>query len=382
VNLAAAPAKAATAPSSLTRCASRVSMSSTVSYVLIPADESDPIREFHLSVPAKLEDNLGALTKALNAYYAAQTGGFSPEQREALISTMRKQVAEKNKDSPPPDEAMLSQVALSQTVDIVQLLPPTAASDWMGVSMYVDDKGVAKELPTNRRASEVCTQCGLSVQVLGDAFVARAWDDQEGFERKDFRPSDLSSDEAWVKAARQCNENRGSMEDAARRLADLNAPRVTWQEPDFNLDDRLERAGDLRAEGTERFKAGDFDAASKGYEAALALLQPAPAGFDAAAGKAQVDELRLPCLLNLAACRLRQSRPFEAITACDTAVEIDAASAKAWFRRGQACSALGQHEAARKNLMQACKLAPTSREIRDEYEKCKQAASAKGPSMF
>lgn len=357
-------------------------MSSTVKYVLIPANESDPIRELELSVPAKLEDNLGALTKALNAYYAAQTGGFTPEQREALISTMRKQVAEKNKDSPPPDEAMLSQVALSQTVDIVQLLPPIAATEWVGVSMYVDDKGVAKELPTNRRASEVCTQCGLSVQVLGDAFVARAWDDQEGYERQDFRASDLASDEAWVKAARQCNESRGSLDDAARRLADLNAPRATWQEPELALDDRLERAAAGRSRGTDRFKAGDYNAAIKEYEAALALLQPAPADFDAAAGEARVDEMRLPCLLNLAACRLRQSRPFEAISACDAAVEIDATSAKAWFRRGQACSALGQHEAARKNLLQACKLAPSSREIRDEYERCKEVAAAKGPSIF
>jgi hypothetical protein len=357
-------------------------MSSTVRYVLIPANESDPIRELDLSVPAKLEDNLSVLTKALNEYYAAQTGGFSPEQREALISSMRKQVAEKNKDGSMPDEAMLSQVALSQTVDIVQLLPPSSATGWVGVSMYVDDKGVAKELPTNRRASEVCTQCGLSVQVLGDAFVARAWDDQEGYERQDFRASDLSSDEAWVKAARQCNEGRGSLDDAARRLADINAPRPTWQDPELNLDDRLERSGAARSRGTDHFKAGDYDAASKEYEAALALLQPAPADFDAAAGRERVDEMRLPCLLNLATCRLRQSRPFDAISACDAAVEIDAASAKAWFRRGQACSALGQHEAARKNLLQACKLAPSSREIRDEYEKCKQAAATKAPSMF
>ena len=46
--------------------------------------------------------------------------------------------------------------------------------------------GVAKQLPPNRRASEVCRQCGLSVEVLGDAFVARAWDDQEGYERQHF----------------------------------------------------------------------------------------------------------------------------------------------------------------------------------------------------
>ena len=46
------------------------------------------------------------------------------------------------------------------------------------------------------------------------------------------------------------------------------------------------------------------------------------------------------------------------------------------YRRGQACLALGQHEAARKNLTRACQLAPGSREIREELEKCKKAAGA------
>ena len=112
---------------------------------------------------------------------------------------------------PDPSRSSLAQVALSQTCDILQLLPPTPKSSWVGVSMYVDDKGaervasclrlgklsrepprkralvgVAKQLPPNRRASEVCRQCGLSVEVLGDAFVARAWDDQEGYERQHF----------------------------------------------------------------------------------------------------------------------------------------------------------------------------------------------------
>lgn len=39
--------------------------------------------------------------------------------------------------------------------------------------MYVDDKGVAKESPRNRRASEICTHCGLSIDVRGDAFIAK-----------------------------------------------------------------------------------------------------------------------------------------------------------------------------------------------------------------
>ena len=80
-------------------------------------------------------------------------------------------------------------------------------------------------------------------------------------------------------------------------------------------------------------------------------------------------------MLNLAACQLRLSQPIKAIAACDLATALDAQSAKAWFRRGQACLKLGQHEAARKNLTRACQLAPGSREIREELEKCKRPAA-------
>ena len=300
---------------------------------------------------------------------------MSAEQRAALIFNVRQQVQEKNQGA-APDEAMMSQVALSQTCDIVQLLPPTAGTGWNGVSMYVDDKGVAKRLQSNRRASGVCTQCGLSVEVLGDAFIARAWDDQEGYERQDFHAADLASDAKWVLEARKLNDGRGSLSDAAQRLSLLNKPQPQWAEPELELEERLQRAAAARADGTEWFKGGDHDGAAGAYEAALALLRPAPPKLDEAGAK-RVDELRLPCLLNLAACQLRQARHFDAISTCDEAIGIDEASAKAWFRRGQACSALGQYAAAMKNLLQACKLAPTSKEIREEYERCRQAASSK-----
>ena len=48
---------------------------------------------------------------------------------------------------PDPSRSSLAQVALSQTCDILQLLPPTPKSSWVGVSMYVDDKGAERAAP-------------------------------------------------------------------------------------------------------------------------------------------------------------------------------------------------------------------------------------------
>ena len=56
---------------------------------------------------------------------------------------------------------------------------------------------------------------------------------------------------------------------------------------------------------------------------------------------------------------------------------IDETNAKAWYRRGQACMALSQFGAARKDLTRAAKLAPASREVRDELQKAVEGQRAR-----
>ena len=89
------------------------------------------------------------------------------------------------------------------------------------------------------------------------------------------------------------------------------------------------------------------------------------------------DGARHTCLVNLAACELRLDRPYDALAACDRAVAIDETNAKAWYRRGQACMALSQFGAARKDLTRAAKLAPASREVRDELQKAVEGQRAR-----
>ena len=62
---------------------------------------------------------------------------------------------------------------------------------------------------------------------------------------------------------------------------------------------------------------------------------PPPPPYPQAAQK-ESEQLRLACLLNLAACLLKGSKNLEAIGVCDRAIAIDEASTKGWFRRGQA----------------------------------------------
>ena len=73
----------------------------------------------------------------------------------------------------------------------------------------------------------------------------------------------------------------------------------------------------------------------------------------------------------------RQGKPYEAIAACDRALELDGSAAKGWYRRGQACVALGQYGAAVKDLTKAGQLNPSSREIRAELDAAKARAAEK-----
>ena len=351
--------------------------SSHFTFVLIPANDDDSMQEVTLQQPQDLNQNLSCLTTYLNDYFRKHGGDITEQGRNALLDSMRKHMSQQSTDA-KADETLLEKVAMSQTVDIVQLLPATRASDYYGVTMYVDDKAVGKGSPSNRRASEICVACGLSTDIRGDAFVSRSWDDQEGYARLDFRISEMQSDASWLLAARHRNADRPDLEAAAAKLKHMGKEEVKQpSRPEVTLDKRLVLLRESREEGTNKFKGGDFQGAQELYESGLSLYDPMPDMPEDM--KTIVNEIRVACLLNVASCHLRLEQAIQAIVACDTATAIHPNNAKAWYRRAQGCQKLGQYAAACRNLTAACRLAPGSREIRDEFDKCKQLAAKSKP---
>lgn len=65
---------------------------------------------------------------------------------------------------------------MDSLVDSVPLVLNSRDVNHVGVNLYVDDKGTAKNLPTNMRASAIAQACGRMIQVRGDAFIARVFD--------------------------------------------------------------------------------------------------------------------------------------------------------------------------------------------------------------
>lgn len=93
-------------------------------FVRVPAADGDALEERQLPVPAELEANLSCITSALQDYYRAHGGVPTEAGKEAMMSAVKERVQGQQGGAPAAiDPQMLSQLTMSQTVDIIQLLP-------------------------------------------------------------------------------------------------------------------------------------------------------------------------------------------------------------------------------------------------------------------
>ena len=177
-------------------------------FLYIPSDERAPLEPRTLAFAP--EDEVGCLTKTLQPHFAASAGATrSDAERRA---TMRAQLAaEAAKKGYQLDEAqqemMLERMAGCQMVDVVPMNLATPENDWTVVSVYCDDSAVAKGLPLNIRATKLSVACGKPMRIMGDAFVARAQDDNRDlYHRLDFGLEDFAPNASWVLRAKKQND--------------------------------------------------------------------------------------------------------------------------------------------------------------------------------
>jgi hypothetical protein len=189
------------------------------SYVFIPADPLYPIeaREFD---QVSLEDD--QFIKMVKKYFA-MANPESGVDREMLIKQMSEHA--KKDISSSLDKNTLDQLMASTSVDILTISVPSLENDFVGVSLYCDDKGKAKKLSLNERAIGLGTACGLIGQVfLGDVFLSRMYDDGEDhWFRMNFSMSDVGSDAPWVRraaeqAAKKQSQGPASLSGLAERF--------------------------------------------------------------------------------------------------------------------------------------------------------------------
>ena len=126
-----------------------------------------------------------------------------------------------------------------QLAETVPLVVNRKANGHIGINMYVDDQGSLKNLPLNARATQIAQMCGLMLEVRGDAFIARFFDDDDNFRRLDFALPDLSSSAAWVAEARTFNVEKqkrsGQMKDVLANVT--GSPSIPTRPPATTIDE-------------------------------------------------------------------------------------------------------------------------------------------------
>ncbi len=164
-------------------------------YVIIPADTHYPI-ECKSFEQVELEND--TFIKMVKNYFASASSDSGLDR--AMLLSQLNQHAKKDVASGMDSKTM--DYLLSMTsVDIMSISVPNRESQYVGVSLYCDDKGKAKNLPVNERATKLGLACGLVGQTFnGDVFLSRMFDDGEDhWFRMNFSLGDVSSTAEWVK---------------------------------------------------------------------------------------------------------------------------------------------------------------------------------------
>jgi len=180
-------------------------------YVFIPADTSEPMEELEY---AEAIDSLE--TDTFRGFVEKYFAGLSQSvDRAVLIKQLSERTGvnleEKAEKGEMPQDA-LNRLLSTTSVEIFPVQLPVKGGEFQGVSVYLDDKGVAKELQENPRVSGIVQACGYPGQTFrGDVFMGRVFDDNEDeWRRIDFTIKDCTSDAPWVAVVNKQRANRSS----------------------------------------------------------------------------------------------------------------------------------------------------------------------------
>ena len=130
-----------------------------------------------VKLPSDKEAQLGCLTKRLRVHFKGNSTIESKQQQE---ETFKQQLlAQMPEGATLTDEMFQMVLQMNSLVDTIPLVLNTPGVKHVGINMYVDDKGTAKGLATNVRASAIAQACGKRLEVKGDAFIGRVFDNGE-----------------------------------------------------------------------------------------------------------------------------------------------------------------------------------------------------------
>ena len=212
-----------------------MSIPKSFTYVVIPVDGA-PTQHTHAQVTLE-QDHFITHVKSL----------FANSESSVDSDLLRKQVEANAKQS--VSDAFMSSVLGSVSVDIVSLALPVKENAFKAVSLYCDDKGIAKKFPVNKTANALAEACGLTNQnFLGDVVISRIFDDNETeWYRTDFTLQDIQLVADWIQTNRLLNARKKSAtslssltqqiaQPASVEMKDLRGNVLTWRDNESDVE--------------------------------------------------------------------------------------------------------------------------------------------------
>lgn len=228
-----------------------------ISYVLVPADTTQPLQE--LTVRRGTTGGGDILTDHL-------ISAFSKKQSDVDVSLLQKQAQNAlfgSADAPASvSHESLQKVATQASVEVFSLVYPSPANKFTGINIYLDEVGMLKRLRLNTRASKYAEIAGFNPppQFYGDVYLGRIQKTGGRIVNQSFVEGiDTAFDAPWLKSAvtenleHQMEMNRITGRTDATQPSVAGSDGKSKEEDGYSwtqTEDELEVSVPLSAEGT------------------------------------------------------------------------------------------------------------------------------------
>ena len=176
-------------------------------YVFIPSDSTQAIEQRSASKEGGLEND--ALRRGAEEFFQEKEEAIDYEaERRATGDALVQQGMESSKIRDIMDT--IGGRRIGSNVEIITVSVANEMNHFIAVSMYSDGHIAFKlNAPTNSRATKLLRSCGHDIDVKGDVFVGRSFDDErEEWMRLDFNVKDLDGNSPWIGITKSANVGR------------------------------------------------------------------------------------------------------------------------------------------------------------------------------
>mmetsp|Transcript_4175 Transcript_4175/g.6328 ORF Transcript_4175/g.6328 Transcript_4175/m.6328 type:complete len:363 (-) Transcript_4175:243-1331(-) len=183
-----------------------------VTFVKIPHDEAQPLEELQASfAKSSMETKGDLLVEYLKPAFTSKHDGKDVDLR-LFQNQAQQHLASSNTTSSggapgSVSEEALAEVAKQANVEIFPLVHATSSNKFTAINMYLDEVGMLKRLPLNKRAIAYATHAGFNPppQFYGDIYLGRVKTSPKVRNMSFKLGEDTSTNAEWMKKATMDN---------------------------------------------------------------------------------------------------------------------------------------------------------------------------------